>query len=188
MLILSSSSPARKELLSRLQLPFTAVSPDIDETPLPGESPQELVTRLAIAKAKVHEEQFPVALIIGSDQVIVIDGIVLGKPGNHENAVKQLKMVSGKHIDSYTGVCLYNTKTQHQQVHVEPFQVYFRELNDEMIENYLQLDKPYQCAGSIRAEKAGPMLFEKMCGDDPTALIGLPLINLVRMLESDYRM
>lgn len=112
MLILSSTSPARKELLSRLQLPFTTITPDIDETPLPNESPQDLVLRLAIAKAKAHAEHYPEALIIGADQVIVIDGIIMGKPGNHENAVQQLKLVSGKHIDSYTGICLYNTKNR----------------------------------------------------------------------------
>lgn len=184
-LILSSISPARKELLQRLQLPFIAISPNIDETPLPEETPKELVKRLAVAKAKVHSHRYENALIIGCDQMIVLNETVMGKPITHENAIKQLQQSSGRKLTSLTGLCLLNTQTQNYQLIVEPFYVYMRQLTDAMIENYLQKDQPYLCAGSIKAENLGISLFEKLEGRDPNALSGLPLIALTYMLEQE---
>ncbi len=184
-LILSSSSPARQQLLSRLQLPFEVLAPDIDETPLLNETATQLVKRLAKAKAQVHAKKFPDALIIGCDQVSVLDNEIISKPETHENAVNQLLKSSGKHVVFYTGICLYNTKSEHAQVEVETFDVFYRQLTPDIIEKYLQRDKPYNCAGSIRAEGLGVVLFERITGKDPSTLTGLPLIRLVRMLENE---
>lgn len=184
-LILSSSSPARQQLLSRLQLPFEVITPDIDETPLLNETATQLVKRLAKTKAQVHAPKFPDALIIGCDQVSVMDNEIINKPETHENAVKQLLKSSGKHVVFHTGLCLYNTKTEHTQVEVETFDVFYRQLSPDTIEKYLQRDKPYHCAGSIRAEGLGVVLFERITGKDPSTLTGLPLIRLVRMLENE---
>lgn len=184
-LILSSSSTPRQQLLSRLQLPFEVVFPDVDETPLLNETATQLVKRLAKAKAQVHAPKFPEALIIGCDQVGVIDKEISSKPVTHENAMSQLLKSSGKHVVFYTGVCLYNTKTENTQIEVETFDVFYRQLTPEIIEKYLQRDKPYHCAGSIRAEGLGVVLFERITGKDPSTLTGLPLIRLVRMLENE---
>lgn len=184
-LILSSTSPARKKLLEQLQLSFITLSPAVDETPLVRETPEELVKRLAIAKANVHSHAYINSLIIGCDQVIVLDGVIMGKPITHENAVKQLQQSSGCKLTSLTGLCLLNSQTQQCQTVIEPFYVHMRKLTHEMIERYLEKDQPYQCAGSIKAESLGISLFEKLEGSDPTALIGLPLIALTRMLEQE---
>lgn len=184
-LILASTSPARKQLLERLQVPFTIVPPQVDETPLPNESAYELTARLAKAKAEAVAQQFGEGLIIGCDQVITLDQEIFGKPGNHQQAVIQLNKMSGKSVTSWTGLCLLNAKTKKQQLTVENYYVYFRSFTTEMIEQYLQRDKPYQCAGSIKAEGIAVALFERFEGADPAALLGLPLIKLVRFLESE---
>ncbi len=184
-LVLASTSPFRKALLEKLQLVFTTDSPDIDETPLDGESPEQLVARLAEQKAAAVAERHPNSLIIGSDQVAVNNGRILGKPGSHDKAVAQLKAASGKRVTFLTGLCLYNSVTGDSQVEVVPFGVVFRELNEAQIENYLKAEQPYNCAGSFKSEAMGIALFERLEGEDPNTLIGLPLIRLVRMLEAE---
>ncbi|MEJ2362375.1 MAG: Maf family nucleotide pyrophosphatase [Gammaproteobacteria bacterium] len=184
-LVLASTSPYRKALLEKLHLAFDVAAPDVDESPRPGESPEQLVARLAEAKAQSLADQFDNALIIGSDQVAVVDGKIAGKPGNHENAVAQLKRASGKRVTFLTGLCVYNTLSKRSQVEVVPFSVIFRRLTDKQIENYLQQEQPYNCAGSFKSEGLGIALFERLEGDDPNTLIGLPLIRLIRMLESE---
>ena len=184
-LVLGSTSPFRRQLMEKLGLPFDTASPETDETPLDGETPEQLVARLAEAKARAVSSQHPEALIIGSDQVAVNDGEILGKPHTHVKAMEQLRNASGKHVHFLTGLCLYNADTDHAQVEVVPFDVVFRELSDEMIDNYLKAEQPYNCAGSFKSEAMGIALFEKLEGEDPNTLIGLPLIRLVRMLESE---
>jgi septum formation protein len=184
-LVLASTSPYRKALLEKLQVEFTTAAPDIDESALPGESPEQLVARLAEAKAKALANQFSHALIIGSDQVAVVDGKIVGKPGNHANAVAQLKRATGKRVIFLTGLCVYNSLSQRSQVEVVPFSVIFRQLTETQIEHYLQREQPYNCAGSFKSEGLGIALFERLEGDDPNTLIGLPLIQLIRMLESE---
>lgn len=180
-LVLASSSPYRRELLDRLGLEYLTVSPAIDETTLPGETPDALVERLAEQKARKVAETHQ-GLIIGSDQVATVDDDILGKPGNHENAVAQLTRLSGQRVTFHTGLCLLDTAHHEAQVDVVPFTVQFRSLSAEQIERYLQREQPYNCAGSFKSEGLGITLFEKMLGDDPTALIGLPLIRLTAML------
>ena len=182
-LILSSSSPARRALLARLQMPFTITSPDVDETPLPGEEVKNMVLRLAELKARKSAANFPDALIIGCDQVGILDNTILTKPLTHENAVKQLKFMSGKMVRFFTGICLFDVKTEQTQLAVETYDVYFRALTDSMIKHYLHKDQPFNCAGSFHAEGLGIALIEKFAGDDYTALIGLPLIRLTEMLN-----
>lgn len=182
-LVLSSSSPARRALLERLQTPFIATSPDVDETPLPNEDIPSMVKRLAELKAKKSAHVYPDAFIIGSDQVGELEGTILCKPLTHENAVKQLKMMSGKMVRFYTALCLLDGRMQKLQMSIETYDVYFRELNDEIIHAYLEKEKPFQCAGSFRAEGLGIALIDKFHGDDYTALIGLPLIRLTKMLN-----
>jgi MAF protein len=184
-LVLGSTSPFRRQLLEKLGLPFDTASPETDETPLDGETPEQLVARLAEAKARAVASQHPGALIIGSDQVAVNEGEILGKPHTHDKAMTQLRNASGKHIRFLTGLCLYNAATDHAQVEVVPFDVVFRDLTDEMIDNYLKAEQPYNCAGSFKSEAMGIALFEKLEGEDPNTLIGLPLIRLVRMLEQE---
>ncbi len=184
-LILASSSPARRELMKRLKVPFRTVSPEVDETPLPGESPEELVLRLAEAKAKAVAERHPAALVIGSDQVAVMEGAIVGKPGSHEKAVQQLQAASGNRITFHTGLCLFNPERGSIQLERIPSIVWFRRLHPQQIENYLRKEQPYGCAGSFRSEGLGITLIERLEGDDPNALIGLPLIRLVRMLERE---
>ncbi len=182
-LVLGSSSPFRKELLARLQLPFETSSPDIDESHLENETPEELVARLAIGKAQEVAKSFPSHLVIGSDQVAVNEGEILGKPGSFEKAVEQLSAASGKGVQFYTGLTLLNSATGAMQTEVVPFVVHFRELSKERIARYLKAEEPYNCAGSFKSEGLGITLFEKLEGEDPSALMGLPLIRLVRMLE-----
>ncbi len=184
-LILGSSSPYRKKLLDRLGIEFQVANPDIDETAKPNESAQALVERLALEKATVIAKQYKDALIIGGDQVAVIDQQILGKPRNHAHAVEQLQLSSGKTVKFLSALCLLNSKTGQHQLSVVPFSISFKILTDLQIENYLRKDKPYNCAGSIRAESMGVALFEKMQGDDPTALMGLPLIRLTEMLKQE---
>lgn len=184
-LILASTSPYRKAVLDKLGLPFVAQAPQVDETRLPDETPEQLVRRLSLAKAAAVAVQRPDALIIGSDQVAVIDGEVLGKPGTHDQAVEQLRRASGRRVTFLTGLCLLNADTGRAQEDVVPFGVVFRELADKQIEHYLQREQPYNCAGSFKSEGLGIALFERLEGEDPNTLIGLPLIRLVRMLEKE---
>lgn len=184
-LILASSSIYRKELLSRLQLPFEIKIPDIDETPNADETPSALVERLAIEKAKAIANQADNALIIGCDQVAVHDGVIVGKPKDHDHAVLQLKAASGTSVTLYTGLALINSQTSHTQSEVVPYNVKFRKLTNEQIESYLQKEQPYNCAGSVKAEGLGIALLEKFAGEDPNTLIGLPLIRLIKMLEQE---
>ena len=184
-IILGSSSIYRKELLQRLQIPFETVSPEINEMPLDNESPEETATRLAEAKAREVARIFPQALIIGSDQVTVLEDTRLGKPLNHGNATEQLRLMRGKEVIFYTALCLLNSSTDRLQMRVIPFFVKFRQLSDQQIENYLLKEQPYHCAGSAKSEGLGIALIERMTGDDPNALIGLPLISLIDMLAHE---
>lgn len=183
-LVLASTSPFRRELLARLGLPFTVQAPDTDESRLPGEDAPTLVARLAEWKAQAVARHDSMALIIGSDQAAVLDDEIIGKPGNHERAVAQLQRVSGRTVIFYTGLCLLDRARHQRQVAVEPFRVAFRLLTPAMIENYLRREQPYHCAGSFKSEGLGIALFERLEGDDPSSLIGLPLIQLTRMLEA----
>lgn len=182
-LILGSTSPFRKELLQRLSIPFITNSPDIDETPLENEAPKDYVLRLSLEKARVVANQHPNALIIGSDQCSVLNGNIRGKPGNHENAMQQLRESSGERVSFLTGLCLFDSKTEEYQLDLVPFHVDFRVLTDTEITAYLKAEQPYGCAGSFKSEGLGISLFKRLQGDDPTALIGLPLIRLSEMLR-----
>ncbi len=184
-LILGSSSIYRQQLLQRLQIPFEMVSPDIDETPLSNEKPETTAMRLAEAKAREVARTHSQALIIGSDQVAVLGDVQLGKPLNHENAVKQLQLVRGQSVIFYTALSLLNSYTDKLQTRVVPCGIKFRQFSDQQIENYLTKEKPYHCAGSAKSEGLGIILIERMSGDDPNALIGLPLIALVEMLACE---
>ena len=184
-LILGSTSPFRKQLLEKFNLPFTCAKPNIDETALVNETPEQLVARLALQKAEKVNDEFVTGLIIGSDQVAICDGNVLGKPGNFENAVKQLTSFSGKTVTFLTGLCLLNAETKHSQVIVEPFYVTFRELTLSEIESYVNAEQPYNCAGSFKSEGLGICLFESLQGEDPNTLIGLPLIRLHQLLKNE---
>lgn len=184
-LILGSSSPFRKMLLERLLLSFSTANPDIDESALAGENPVELVERLAIEKAKAVALNHPNALIIGSDQVALHGDEIVGKPHTHERAVEQLRAASGKQIKLFTGLALINSATGAVQSEVVPFTVHFKTLSEHVIERYLRKEEPYNCAGSVKSEGLGVALFERFEGDDPNALIGLPLIRLVAMLENE---
>ncbi|MCK4866319.1 MAG: septum formation inhibitor Maf [Gammaproteobacteria bacterium] len=184
-LILASTSPFRKAILDKLGINFDIASPETDETALANETPQQLVERLSIAKAKAVADKNENALVIGSDQVSIIDGEIIGKPHTHENAVKQLQNASGKTVTFYTGLCLYNSSTNKYQSDVVPFNVVFRTLSQQQIENYLRKEEPYNCAGSFKSEALGIVLFKKLEGEDPNTLMGLPLIRLVTMLEKE---
>jgi len=184
-LILASSSPYRRELLLRLMIPFQVVAPDVDETPRQDESPQALVERLAILKAQTVASKHADALVIGSDQVAVHNGEIVGKPLTHERAVDQLKTASGKTVMLYTGLALVNSSSGRIQSEVVPYGVTFRALTDVQIETYLRKEQPYHCAGSVKSEGLGVVLLERFDGEDPATLIGLPLIRLIRMLENE---
>ncbi|HQV41315.1 MAG TPA: nucleoside triphosphate pyrophosphatase [Moraxellaceae bacterium] len=184
-LLLASSSPARRVLLSRLNLIFSSSSPDIDEATQPGESAIHLTRRLSEAKARALAADNPNTLIIGSDQALTLDDEILGKPGNHERAQQQLAHLSGRTVTFHTGLCLLNTQSGHCQVTVEPFEVSFRQLGAEQIERYLKVDEPYGCAGSFKSETLGITLFERFNGRDPNSLIGLPLMALVDFLLAE---
>lgn len=182
-LILASTSVYRRELLARLGYPFTTANPQTDESQLPGEAPEQLALRLSEAKARAVADQFPNALIIGSDQVAVLDGQIYGKPGNHDNAVRQLQTMRGRTVNFYTGLCLYDSQRQQAWVRGIPTLVTFRNLSDAAIENYLQREQPYNCAGSAKSEGLGIAVIAKMEGSDPNALVGLPLIALCDLLQ-----
>ena len=184
-LILASTSPFRQQILRKLNREFAIHAPDVDETPVDNETPQELVLRLSEAKARAVAHHYPDALIIGSDQIAVLENQILGKPHNHENARQQLMEAAGKKLTFYTGLCLFNSKTAHTQLRCVPYHVYFRNLNAEQIERYLLAEKPYNCAGSFKSEGLGISLFEKLEGEDPNTLIGLPLIELIRLLANE---
>ena len=182
-LILASTSPYRRELLHRLGLPFEVASPQTDESRWPGESPEAMALRLSEAKARAVADAYPDALIIGSDQVATVDGLIYGKPGSHERAVDQLSVLSGKTVNFYTGLCLYNARTGVVEVCGVPTLVTFRNLTDEEIERYLRREPAYDCAGSARSEGLGIGLLSRIAGDDPNALVGLPLIALCALLR-----
>lgn len=184
-ILLASSSPYRRSILTKLGLPFLWESPDIDESSHPNESADALVKRLSLGKATALATKHPNTLIIGSDQVATINGNIIGKPHTHERAFEQLHAASGSEVIFKTGLCLLNTRTGDSQIAVESFSVYFRELSDQQINRYLFLEKPYDCAGSFKAEGLGICLFSKLSGDDPNTLIGLPLIRLIQMLEKE---
>ncbi len=182
-LILASTSPYRRELLNRLGLEFDVANPQTDETPLPGETPESLSLRLSEAKARAVASLYPDALIIGSDQVATVDGKIYGKPGNHQNAVEQLRELSGKTVNFFTGLCLLNAQNGRADVCGIPTLVTFRQLTDSEIENYLLREPAYNCAGSAKSEGLGIALLSSMRGEDPNALVGLPLIALCDMLR-----
>ncbi|AXM03116.1 MULTISPECIES: Maf family protein [Escherichia] len=184
-LILASTSPWRRALLDKLAVTFECAAPEVDETPLPGESPRHLVLRLAQAKAQSLAERYPAHLIIGSDQVCVLDGEITGKPLSEENARLQLRKASGNIVTFYTGLALYNSATGNLQTEVEPFDVHFRHLSDAEIDNYVRKEHPLQCAGSFKSEGLGIALFERLEGRDPNTLVGLPLIALCQMLRRE---
>ncbi len=183
-LILGSTSPYRRELLLRLRLDFEVVSPQVDETALPGEAPHSLAVRLALAKAQAVARLHPQAVVIGSDQVADLDGAPLGKPGSHARAIEQLKRMSGQTVVFQTAVAVVCLETGFTQQDLAPVQVKFRELSDAEIEAYLLAEKPYDCAGSARSEGLGIALLESIANDDPTALVGLPLIRTCRMIRA----
>ena len=184
-LVLASTSPFRRELLQRLGLPFVAVAPRVDETRRPGEPPEALVERLAESKARAVAADFPQALIIGSDQVACVAGEILGKPGNRERALAQLTRAAGQAVVFHTGLCLLNSATGRAQVVREPFRVHFRSLTPAQIAGYVDREEPFQCAGSFKSEGLGIALFERLEGEDPSALVGLPLIRLVALLAAE---
>lgn len=184
-LVLASSSRTRKSVLEKIEIPFTVAVPDIDETPNPNESPQELVLRLSLAKARRVAETHPKHLIIGSDQVAVHNNQIVGKPKDRDQAINQLQSSSGRIISLYTGLALLNSSTGSTQSDVLQYQVYFRKLTQKMILDYIDRDKPYDCGGSLRSEGLGIALLKKFEGDDPNILLGLPLIRLIDMLHEE---
>ena len=182
-LVLASTSPYRRELLTRLGIPFEVAAPDVDETPHAGEGPADTALRLAQEKARALAHRYPGALIIGSDQVATLDNLQIGKPGNHERAVAQLQLMRGRTVIFHTALALYDSRNDSVQVKDVQTEVDFRQLSDEFIEAYLQKEHPYNCAGSAKSEGLGIVLMSAMRGTDPNALIGLPLIELVSMLR-----
>jgi septum formation protein len=189
-LILASSSTYRRELLSRLQLPFEAIAPDIDESARAGEAPEQTALRLALEKARAIAPDCPQALIIGSDQVATLDGEQIGKPGNHANALRQLQKMRGKQVVFHTALCLLDTREGAPeggiQIQNVPTLVSFRDLSDAELDAYLRIEQPYDCAGSAKNEGLGIIIIEKMVSEDPTALTGLPLIALTSMLRNAH--
>lgn len=182
-LVLASTSSFRRDLLNRLGISFKTANPQTDESPLPGESPENTALRLSEAKAHAVAHLYPDALIIGSDQVAILEGQVYGKPGTHDNAVRQLQTMRGKTVNFFTGLCLLDSRTGKTQVRGVPTLVTFRSLTDEEIENYLRREQPYNCAGAAKSEGLGIAIIARMQGDDPNALIGLPLIALCDLLR-----
>lgn len=183
-IVLASSSSYRRELLTRLQLPFTCHSPDIDETPQKNESAQALVQRLALSKARALAQHYPQHIIIGSDQVAVLDGKIIGKPLHAEGATQQLSAASGRSLVFLTGLAVIDTRTQIEQVDLVPFTVHFRTLNAAQIQRYIAAEQPFDCAGSFKSEGLGVSLFQATEGSDATSLVGLPLIRLCDMLNA----
>ena len=184
-LVLASTSRYRRELLSRLGLPFEVAAPDVDETPRSGERPSQTALRLSEAKARAVADQYPDHLIIGSDQVLILEGKQLGKPGNFENAVKQLQIMQGKAMVFHTALCLLNSHSDRVQLRDIPTTIHIRPLTPLQIESYLHKEQPYDCAGSARSEGLGIALIERYETADPNALIGLPLIALTEMLANE---
>jgi septum formation protein len=182
-LILASTSPYRRELLARLRLPFAVVSPQVDETPLPGESPEDLSERLALAKAQAVARKYPKALVLGSDQVADLDGLPIGKPGTHERAVLQLQAMRGRSVVFRTALAACRASDGYQRLERADVVVRFRDLSDAEIEAYLRTEQPYDCAGSAKCETLGIALLSGIDSDDPTALVGLPLIRTADMLR-----
>ncbi|MEZ7848701.1 MAG: Maf family nucleotide pyrophosphatase [Polaromonas sp.] len=183
-LVLGSTSRYRQELLQRLRVPFSVAAPDVDETPLTGEAPAALAMRLALAKARAVASAFPQAVVIGSDQVADLDGVPLGKPGTHERAVVQLRQMRGRTVIFQTAVAVVCLASGFEQASLAAVKVRFRPLSDAAIENYLQAEQPYDCAGSAKSEGLGIALLESIDSDDPTALIGLPLIRTCQLIEA----
>ncbi len=183
-LILGSTSPYRRELLGRLRIPFEVAAPDVDETPQASETPRQLACRLAMAKARAVAAQFPACVVIGSDQVADLDGQTLGKPGNHARATTQLQQMRGKTVIFQTAVAVVCLETGFAQMDLAQVKVLFRDLSDAEIETYLQAETPYDCAGSAKSEGLGIALLESIENDDPTALVGLPLIRTCRMIQA----
>ena len=184
-LVLASSSPYRRALLERLGIPFEHAAPEVDETPRASETAEQLTLRLALDKAHALAGRYTEHLIIGSDQVLLLDGQAVSKPGTHAAATDQLRRCSGRTVQFTTSLCLLNSTTGHYQLSSEPFKVSFRELDDDSIERYLQREQPYDCAGSFKMEGLGISLFRALQGDDPNSLIGLPLIRLCEMLRNE---
>jgi septum formation protein len=184
LLVLGSSSPYRRELLSRLRLQFTVEIPDVDESAHAGEAPRDLALRLALAKAHVVAARFPQAVVIGSDQVADLAGEAIGKPGSHEKAVAQLRRMRGETVVFHTAVAVVCAQSGFEQVELAPVKVKFRRLTDAEIESYLRIEQPYDCAGSARSEGLGVAILDAIESDDPTALVGLPLIRTCRMLRA----
>lgn len=182
-LILGSSSRYRRELLQRLRLPFEVVAPELDETPLADETPAALALRLAMAKAQAVAAQHPAAVVIGSDQVADLAGLPIGKPGSHERAAEQLRRLSGREAVFQTAVAVVRRDTGYAKALLAPVRVRFRDLSDAEIESYLRAETPYDCAGSAKSETLGIALLESIDSDDPTALIGMPLIRTCRLLR-----
>ncbi|MCW5649672.1 MAG: septum formation inhibitor Maf [Ramlibacter sp.] len=183
-LILGSTSRYRHELLSRLRIPFETAAPEVDETPLPGEAPPTLARRLALAKARAVAAKFPHAVVIGSDQVADLSGEPLGKPGNHERATAQLRRMRGHTVIFQTAVAVVCQDSGFEELALAPVEVRFRDLSDAEIEAYLQAEQPYDCAGSAKSEGLGIALLEAIVSDDPTTLVGLPLIRTSRMIRA----
>ena len=183
-LILGSTSRYRQELLQRLNIPFQVVSPEVDETPLVDETPHRLAERLALTKARTVARAFPQAVVIGADQVADLNGLPLGKPGNHERAVEQLRQMRGQTVIFQTAVAVVCQESGFEECSVAEVRVTFRNLTDDEIENYLRIEQPYDCAGSAKSEGLGIALLASINSDDPTALIGLPLIRTCRMIRS----
>jgi MAF protein len=181
-IILASSSEFRQSVLKKIKLPFSAFSPEIDETALANETPEQLVLRLSEQKARSALKHYTQGLVIGSDQVAIHNNQILGKPHTKANAVSQLQQFSGQKVTFLTGLCLFNIEQNKSISVIEPFHVYFRELNDDQINAYCDAEQPYQCAGSFKSEGLGICLFEKLEGNDPNSLIGLPIIKLTHML------
>lgn len=184
-IVLASTSPYRRALLERLRLPFEVRDPRVDEAPLPGEPARDISLRLAQLKARAVAPSFPNSLVIGCDQVAVLEGECLGKPGSHANAVSQLKAMRGKSVLFHTALALLNTESAAMQTAEVPTAVYFRQYDDNEIERYLELERPYDCAGSAKIEGLGIVLVDRVSGDDPSALIGLPLMQLAAMLRRE---
>jgi septum formation protein len=182
--VLGSTSRYRRQLLERLHLQFEVVSPDVDESARPGETPSRLALRLALEKARAVARRFPQAVVIGSDQVADLDGVALGKPGTHERAVDQLRRMRGRSVVFQTAVAVVCQDSGFEQVELAPVRVRFRELGDDEIEAYLRAEQPYDCAGSAKSEGLGIALLDAIDNDDPTALVGLPLIRTCRMLRA----
>ena len=183
-LVLGSSSPYRREMLARLRVPFEVTAPDVDETPQATETPKQLACRLAMSKARAVAAQFPACVVIGSDQVADLDGLALGKPGNHARAVTQLQQMRGKTVIFQTAVAVVCQDSGFAQLDLAQVRVRFRELEDAEIEAYLRAETPYDCAGSAKSEGLGIALLESIENDDPSALVGLPLIRTCRMIRA----